>query len=355
MMKGKLIASFWKKEIYLGVMVFLLFLVAGIATEHTLLDVMENYHKWEPIRELEGEWYFYKDDIDADDKVEKFLIQRGAMDVLEYRRNKCSLEDPTDIGYEEHYDDGVLWQASADDVKIVQVFYPEAEDFQRTTDVIAHEDLRNDTGWVVANVVTRVLLWGIAIAGGIFWFRRAVRRSQEEICYLAYVGNEKKVLRKLYCNSLFVLVPCIWVWVLSSVAIVIPGESGNSSWLYAGYRQMYIWIPIAMFFLIYIMTWILYMCCRRILMEHPTVKLAYVDRGIQRIYISDYSVEDNLELVLMSQGFSHSLATTLVDLAMQENGIEFCAKRSMDMCPREEKLVFFDLQEEFMRKEPVEI
>ncbi len=352
-MKGKLVATFWKKEVYFTVLVFLLFAIAGVATECTLLDVMENYHKWKPIEELEGDWYFYRDDSNGDEEVEKFLIMRGAMDVLEYRRDKCSLADPTEIGYEDYYDDGVLWQASEDDVKIVQVFYPEAEDFQKTTDVIARRDLRKDVGWVLTNVVTRILLWGFAIVSGIFWFRRGMVRSKEEINYLAYIGNEKTVLRKLYCNSLFVLVPCVWL--ISFVAIVIPGESGNVIWMHSGYRQMYGWIPFVMFFLIYAMVWILYSCCRRCFMKHPVLHLAYVDRGIQRIYIADYSVEENLELVLMSQGFSHGLAVTLVDLAMKENGIEFCAKRSMDMCPSDEKLVFFDLQEELMEKQPVEI
>ncbi len=352
-MRGKLILAFWKKEGLFCVFAMLLFVVAGLCTDYHCLSFMENYHRWEPVRELGEGWYFYIDRAKNQDCIENYLLRRGAVNVLEFRREHCSLEDPTDIGYDDHYADGVLWQATPEDVQIVQVLFPEASEFYPTMQVVAQKDVRRDLKWWILSMIQILAMWGIAILVGVLWFRNALDQSGEEMAYLAYLGNDRRVLRKLYCKSVFVLVPIVWL--CSFVAILFPGPGQYSEFGYWGYRQIYVPVPIVVLLIVYTMTRIFYVCCWRILKKDKRIDGYYVDRGVQRIYISDFTVAENLQLVLMSQGFSQELSITLARLGMKEQGIDFCANRVMEMCPSDEKLIVYDLQEEFMAKKPIEI
>ncbi len=352
-MREKLISVFFKKDLILLLMTLVLFLAAGVCTEYCMIHFAANYYKWKPVKELKGNWYFYMDDYESDETVETYLRRKGAINVIDFRREHSPLKDPTDICFDDYYSIGVLWQASAEEVEMVQNIYPEAVDFRSVSQVLAEEDLCGNAKWWWTNLATVLAVWAAAIATGWLWFRRALRYSKKELDYLAYIGNNKKTLRKLYCNSLFLLVPIVWLFSFS--AIVLPEPGGFEVLGCFGYRQIYLPIPVLMLVFVYAMVRLYFACCRNAFETNETIDNLFVKRGVRRIYLEDFTVEENLQLVLMAQGFSSGLALTLTKLEMRERQIEFCAKRPMAMCPGDEKLVFYDLQEEFMQRAPVGI
>lgn len=68
----------------------------------------------------------------------------------------------------------------------------------------------------------------------------------------------------------------------------------------------------------------------------------------KHIFIGDLTLEDNLVLILMAQGYSEKPAEKLAGQIIEEEQISFCAKHQMATCPGDAKLKFFQLQDRLL-------
>lgn len=74
------------------------------------------------------------------------------------------------------------------------------------------------------------------------------------------------------------------------------------------------------------------------------------DCPVQKLYIDDLSVKDNLVLALTAQGYQTAWAEEYVAQELEEQEISYCRSRKMGMISDEERIVINKIREKFLDK-----
>ena len=211
---------------------------------------------------------------------------------------------------------------------------------------IIKEEWRTATENGALSVLFTLVIWGITMAGGIFWFRKALEQSGEENEYLFLVGFSPQAVRARYSR-------CVWFYFLiaffiSFVPRILAYFPSTLHYVFTDFEfwRIYPCVILGMF-LFYFFTFVLINQWFK-----KAWKKEYGEGNLiqekKHIFISDLTLEDNLALILIAQGYSEKTAESLVGQMVEEKKISFCAKHQMATCPGEAKLIFFQLQDKLL-------
>lgn len=343
-MKNKLLQLFYSKEKGYLILFLLLFVMAGIYTVYILLNVLAVHYRWKPMKELDENWYYYSDGVFDPDELETYLLEhQGGVYVIDFRKANCSYMDPDDIGWDDEYAAGVIFSASADMREKLKKDFAEAGRAIPISAIIKKEcDFLRVPGTLPLFIL--LFIWVMAVGSGVFWFRCALRKSEEEQRYLAYIGNSPKKLRRWFCSWF------LWVvfgaWLLSFCAVFLPEPNRFTT---SSFWRIYPEVPVAMLLVDGVMAFLIYGLNRRLWNRENVANEAFGQDEVMRIFIAELSLSDNLKLILLTQGFSERVAEELVAQMIEEKGISFCAKRSMAGVVKE-RIVFYELQDRLLEK-----
>lgn len=343
-MKKKLLQLFYSKEKGCLVLFLLLFAIAGIYTVYILLNILAVHYRWKPMKELDENWYYYSDGVIDPDKLETYLLeQQGGVYVIDFRKANCPYVDPDDIGWDDEYAIGVIFSAPADMREKLKKDFAEAGRAIPVSAIIKKEcNFLRVPGTLPLFIL--LFIWALAVGSGVFWFCRALGKSQEEQRYLAYIGNPPGKLRRWFCSRF------VWgvfvMWLLSFCAIFLPEPDRFTT---SAFWRIYPEVPVvilltcgAMAFLIYILN------CKTWKRENAAEEVFGRD-DVMRIFIAELTLSDNLKLILLAQGFKENVAQGLVTQMLEEKEIRFCANRCMAGVVNE-RIVFYELQDRLLGK-----
>ena len=71
---------------------------------------------------------------------------------------------------------------------------------------------------------------------------------------------------------------------------------------------------------------------------------------LQRLYIDDLSVKDNLVLILSAQGYKSKWAEEYVASVLEEREVSYCKNRRADMLSQEERMIINKIRDELLQK-----
>lgn len=347
-MKKKLIRLFFQKErkfLFLSVM---LFVVSGIYLGYQLMTYTSFYYNWEFAMDLDDTWYWYWDNqvnYDQYDEIEKFLLEkRGGISGYEYRHKHCRYAYLDQVGWDK-FDCGVLFQASQQEIEDLREKFP---DFQQilTVPEFVKEERRtvSENGYFAFGVM--VLIWGISIGTGVFWFRKALLHSEEEYRYLRYVGYPLSKIRRMYCTSFFCFFPLIYIGAFAPRILAVFPSGLHLVFTRMEFWRIYPCIPLLLLLFLVLALSILSVLYLKV--WDKTMKKDISFGASEHRYIGELSLAENLELILIAQGYSEKAAQNLVKEVVSQKEIAFCANHIMSLCPGREKMTFYKLQEELL-------
>ena len=73
-------------------------------------------------------------------------------------------------------------------------------------------------------------------------------------------------------------------------------------------------------------------------------------KALQRLYIDDLSVKDNLVLVLSAQGYKSKWAEEYVAVVLGEREVSYCKNRRADMLSQEERMIINKIRDELLQR-----
>ncbi len=334
-MKKKVFQLFCGKEKELTSIFFILLAISAIYTMYHLTLITGTYKKWEPVIQLEKDWYFYPHVEFQEDEVQGYLRDKyKAISLDEFRGTKF----PAKEQFYDVYSYGMLFETNENEVEKVKGKYQKAETIVPLT-AITERECRFFEIIDVSHFAAWLILWFITIITAMVWFRRCLWKSREEIRCLLFLGYNKKNLKKLYGGFIGWFIPVIWL--ISGLAVFIPGK------LEIWFRKLYLsalfenaLILILVYGVIYIWTF------RNWAKDEWQEVMKETDAG--HLSINELSFVDNLKLALLIQGFSERFATEVVMTKMKEREIAFCAKRPMSQVVGDERVQFFKIQDELL-------
>lgn len=342
-MNKKLSKLFLSKQIKFLFLFLGVFIVTGLYTNYYVMTNAAFYYKWEPVIELNDNWYWYSDGNKEHDSLESHVLQQyHAVPVHAFRQERCRFVDSDDIGYDS-FSQGVFFEISESDLEELKVLFPEAVKVQAVLEIVRWQyNILMERKYVIYGIL--VILWILSFAAGAFWFGKALEKSKEEQRYLSYVGNPTKRIKKRYCASLFKYLPVVYV--ISFAARLFPEPGEGFLGVYSAFWRIYPSVLVIMLIFFGLFFLGLYVVFAKVWNGKNHVD----GQETERIYISDLTMQENLMLIFMAQGYSEKAAGKMAEVAIKNSGIDYCAKRKMGMCPGDEKLVFFKLQDELLGK-----
>ncbi len=345
MMRAKLFWRFCMKSRAVTIVYMIVLFITCNYTVNLGLGVSSTYYRWRPMKILDDNWYVYVpgDDYHVGREVTDHLIRiYGAQMVAEYRSLNSVGVGKGSMDMLGNYAGSYLCRLSEKDKAEILKEFPRPGEFRKVADVIAQECDWKTLLWVPQTLVC-VLLWFVSIFCGVIWFQYCWRHMKQEICYLAYIGNDTKRMIRYYANPIFLFVPIIYTISLLAIAGVVNfmyGEMGFFEYTF----------PVLAFVLsiLFMIVGMVYLYGRKCIKQEEMETMSRDVLGVQRIYIDDFAIWENLQLILYTKGFNRNMSETLAWVALREREMEYCGKREMSLCPQEEKIPFFEAQEELM-------
>lgn len=343
-MKKKLLRLFYSKEKGCLILFLLLFAIAGIYTAYILLNILSVHYRWEPMKELDENWYYYSDEMFDPDEFETYLLEhQDGMYVIDFRKANCSYVDADDIGWDDKYATGVIFSATADMWEKVKKDFAEAGRAIPVSTIIEKEcDFFRVPGTLPVFIL--LFIWVLAVGSGVFWFCRTLGKSQEEQRYLAYVGNPPKKLKRWFCSCFAWGVSGAWLFSFCAVFLPEPDRFTTSV-----FWRIYPVFAVVMFLTGGVMVFLIYrLNCKR-WNRGNAAEEAFGRDDVMRIFIAELTLLDNLKLILLAQGFKENASQEFVIQMLEEKGIRFLANRCMAGVVKE-RIVFYELQDRLLGK-----
>lgn len=317
---------------------------------YCLLTITSSYYRWEPVKDLTQDWYFYTDWSEEFDDVENYLkMHQHGITMLNFREVNCNYPKTEDIYGDDIYSDGILFQASEEELGHICEMFSEVDKLFVPVAELVEEECGFDKAPGVYRIIVQIIISILTIGSGVLWFWRALKKSREERAYLLYVGNDVGRLRKQYCSSflgIFVI-----LWSVSFIAVFLPEPSANSYKYFenSAFWRIYPPIPFIVFGIcagiMLLFFWIFRFIWKRELLN---VKKYYgVDEA--HMCVKDMTLRDNVKLIFWTQGFSGRMSEKYAAQVMHEKGIQYCAGRVFEKVGAEEKLRFYQLREELIK------
>lgn len=183
------------------------------------------------------------------------------------------------------------------------------------------------------------------------WLTYVLRANEKDFAYLTYInghltGRQQKKRINHYCNKIFatvfLLIPPIYF--LSFVAWFLPNELD-------GFWEMELFMPLIVLG-IQCMVCVLGVLCLKLANRKYAQKAAeYLENcPLQKLYIDDLSVKDNLVLLLSAQGYKAKWSEEYVAAVMEEREVSYCKNRRADMLSHEERIIINKIRDEFLQK-----
>lgn len=155
----------------------------------------------------------------------------------------------------------------------------------------------------------------------VVWLTCVLRANEKDFAYLTYINghltpDQKKKRINHYCSkiftSVFLLVPPAFF--LSFVAWFLPNEL-ESFW------KMEVWMPLIVFVIQCTVCVLGVLCLKLVNRNYAQKAREYLENcPLQKLYIDDLSVQDNLVLALSAQGYRTKWAQEYVTSVLEECG-----------------------------------
>lgn len=344
-MKKRLCRLFLNKQKKYLILFIALLIILGIYVNYQFMTYASFYYNWQSLFRFDENWYWYSDESKKHNEIENYLLtEQDAISAHEYRCENYRYIDGEEVGWDK-VDYGVFFQATDKEITNLREKFTDYMRILSVPDIVKEKwGTVSENGAV--SVLILVVIWGITMAGGVFWFRKALEQSREEQEYLLLVGFSPQVIRAHYGR-------CFWryflpVFFISFVPRIFAVFPDMFHYIFTDFEfwRIYPCIPCGMF-LFYSLTFILlYHWSKKMWNKEYGGKILEWEK--RQIYIRDLTLEDNLVLILLAQDYSEKAAENLVGQMVAEAKISFCAKRKMETCPVEEKQIFFRLQDKLL-------
>lgn len=349
-MKKKMVSIFLSKKKTVLTAFILLMIICSINAAYTSYLAIANQYRWFPIRQLSQDWYFYPF-RDWSDEFQLYIMEEYQAEFLyDFMREKgVGTENG---GWDEAFTstNGCVFQVEEEQYRmLIEKFANAAYLIPLSEQVQKYGSMFNDIGGM--ELLIGILIWLLAFAAALLWFRKSVEESEEELRYLSYAGHSLKTIRKIYCFAHWRVI--FVAWVLSAGAVFLPNVYGD----YGIAHPMVTLIMLLVNGLLFFLTGLLfYQLFRSILddLYHQFDCDKMSEEENQRIYIGELSVKDNLILILMAQGYSEKAAEQMTEILLAEREIRFCANRLMEqMAGGDERIKFFEIQDQLLIRDGV--
>lgn len=344
-MNNKLCQLFLEKQRNYLMVFAVLLTISGLCVNYQLMTYASFYYKWQSLFGYDEGWYWYSDEDKEHNEIENYLIaEQDAVSVHEYRVENYRYIDGEDVGWDK-VDYGVFFRAEEKDITDLRKKFKDYMKIRPVPDIV-REEWRTATENGAMSLLFTLVIWGITMAGGVFWFRKALEQSGEGIDYLLLVGFSPQAVRARYGRSIWF--HFLIAFFISFAPRLLAYFPSTLHYVFTDFEfwRIYPCIILGML-LFYFLTFVLLnqwfkKAWKR---EYGEGNLA---QGKKHIFIGDLTLEDNLVLILMAQGYSEKPAEKLAGQIIEEEQISFCAKHQMATCPGDAKLKFFQLQDKLL-------
>lgn len=183
------------------------------------------------------------------------------------------------------------------------------------------------------------------------WLTCVLQANEKDFAYLTYInghltGDKQKKRINHYCSKIFatvfLLIPPIYF--LSFVAWFLPNELD-------GFWEMELFMPLIVLG-IQCMVCVLGVLCLKLANRKYAQRAAeYLENcPLQKLYIDDLSVKDNLVLLLSAQGYKAKWSEEYVAAVMEEREVSYCKNRRADMLSHEERMIINKIRDELLQR-----
>lgn len=201
------------------------------------------------------------------------------------------------------------------------------------------------------SIVTCVLFSLFCVIYLVVWLTCVLRANEKDFAYLTYInghltGDQKKkkinfYRRKIFTN-IFFLIPLVFLF--SFAAWFLPNELD-------GFWEMKLYIPLIVLGIQCTVCVLGVLCLKLVNGEFAQKAAEYLeDCPLQRLYIDDLSVKDNLVLVLSAQGYKPKWAEEYVAAVLGEREVSYCKNRRADMLSQEERMIINKIRDELLQR-----
>ncbi len=344
-MNQKLCQLFLEKQRNYLMAFAILLIISGLCVNYQLMTYASFYYKWQSLFWYDESWYWYSDEDEEHNEIENYLLtEQDGISAHEYRCENYRYIDGKDVAWD-NVDYGVFFQAEEKDITGLREKFKKYMKIRPVPEIV-REEWRTATENGAVSFLLALVIWGITIAGGVFWFRKALEQSGEENDYLFLVGFSPQAVRARYGR-------CIWFYFVmaffvSFVPRILAYFPSTLHYVFTDFEFWRIYPSVILgMFLFYFLTFVLlnYLFKKAWKKEYGEGNLVQEKK---HIFIGDLTLEDNLALILIAQGYSEKSAESLVGQMVEEEKLSFCAEHQMATCPGETKLIFFRLQDKLL-------
>lgn len=245
---------------------------------------------------------------------------------------------------------GIFFQADEDEMIKVKEKCNNYGTIYKVRDILTQNNpvYGNDRYKSIVTCVLSSLFCVIYLA---VWLTCVLRANEKDFAYLTYInghltGDQKKKRINHYGSKIFatafLLIPPASLF--SFAAWFLPNELD-------GFWEMELFMPLVVLGL-QCMVCVLGVLCLKLVNRKYVQKAAeYLGNcPLQRLYIDDLSVKDNLVLVLSAQGYKSKWAEEYVASVLEEREVSYCKNRRADMLSQEERMIINKIRDELLQK-----
>ena len=245
---------------------------------------------------------------------------------------------------------GIFFKAHEADIMKMNEEYPNHGTIHKVTDILAQNSPVYGNGKYLSLI--RILLFSLAcVVYLVVWLTSLLMSNKRDFAFLIYInghltGRAQTKRFHSYCNRIYAMVFLTIppAFLLSSLAWLIPNEL-DGFWEING-------------FMFLIVLGIQCLVCGLGVLGLKLINHKYMgkvqkfldDCPVQKLYIDDLSVKDNLVLALTAQGYQTAWAEEYVAQELEEQEISYCRSRKMGMISDEERIVINKIREKFLDK-----
>lgn len=185
----------------------------------------------------------------------------------------------------------------------------------------------------------------------VVWLTCVLRANEKDFAYLTYInghltGDQQKKRINHYCSMIFatafLLVPPAFLF--SFAAWFLPNELD-------GFWEMELFIPSIVLGIQCMVCVLGVLCLKLVNRKFPQKAAEYLGNcPLQKLYIDDLSVKDNLVLVLSAQGYKIKWAEEYVALVLEKREVSYCKNRRADMLSQEERMIINEVRDELLQR-----
>lgn len=201
------------------------------------------------------------------------------------------------------------------------------------------------------SIVTCVLSSLFCVIYLLVWLTCVLRANEKDFAYLTYInghltGDQKKKRINHYCSmifaTVFLLIPPAFLF--SFAAWFLPNELD-------GFWEMELFMPLIVLGIQCIVCVLGVLLLKLANRKYAQKTAEYLEScPLQRLYIDDLSVKDNLVLLLSAQGYKNKWAEEYVASVLEEREVSYCKSRRADMLSQEERMIINKIRDELLQK-----